>query len=944
MKSLGRMGEPEVVENLLPQFGVITSADVLGTRSTGLTVKRYTDLYNLYEARFAFNENPSRKYTGAHVGPSSLVLPSSGDNVVTIGDVPITTRKTLANGQSVDVSVRERYWTPPVLDAEDVNTVITSFFPGVRVKDTSMGSINFTGADGITSFPQLNREFISRTLGGVPSMYTKVEKPVFMPAGKATPDSVYASGVGIGAVQLLDEMMRAALAAPTRFSNGYGGFTDFSATYDAGEVLGSRYRFSLVKEAARPTNPLTATSGGFGAEYSYFEVGEKLAAVRGASDLEDIFGWYTSLIANSPIADPFSATGKAWASPVVTNSMSLSKSSTSYDGNAHVYGAYNGASLCSTSEEVSPLTLAQQWGYLDMDEAHLASLVNSQGHPADYQLAILPLTVSCGTETMEFDTGMSGIIGGAYNTGEVATKAYEAQYTDYGMEAIPVVVNGEVKVGSVGSLLYAMTSPASTMNWLVPQVSPADVCKTLIYEGHAAALARNADGDYESDPFQFPENGALAFTMGMGLYLCQNNVVRAQLATYETMYSLEQVDRPSIRTPGNTDPHDSLVNTSVTATFSPIGGQPIDVSLQRETLSYSEFKWTESTVVTPDLGLGVGGADFMDEVLGPTHGLYDGNVPEEKLGWLSAGFFDNLIVRPPVNPGSVLNYTRTSLWTDARALHTLGGSFSVPQVTSNVQTDGPWEDLAINALPIWGPIHRNTYGDNASLAATQFTHSKKLRCMADFENNLAADPRWDVGGVLLKETFGVTFDGLASGCTANSFAPGGNVRALGNSANRNIPQVIMPDEPEHKMLHRPWRSIVDAAVHKEQRLTFLNTKEEPHFTGGRLAISTIGAAKSFRLEDLINAGEENQYLLEVASSRTRMTDPSYRSIMTFGRIMLTDPATSRHILPDVANVRNQGSFQGAQRYASQAAGGKLVYDRAFLRDLQSGRQAQRNSR
>jgi hypothetical protein len=152
---------------------------------------------------------------------------------------------------------------------------------------------------------------------------------------------------------------------------------------------------------------------------------------------------------------------------------------------------------------------------------------------------------------------------------------------------------------------------------------------------------------------------------------------------------------------------------------------------------------------------------------------------------------------------------------------------------------------------------------------------------------------------------------------------------------------VYPDDPQHKMLYRPWRTYVDAAVAKELRLTFLNLGEDETGESGPLGIEVIGQPKDFRFAELVKAGDDvaNTFILEKATSKTRMIDPSNRGILTFSRISLLDPTTQRHVIPDVLREYNASLDKMAAMHSN--VGATKVYNRQLIRELQLGRQMQR---
>ena len=215
-KEIGRAIEPEVLDTLIYPMGVVGTADSFVRRPSGASARQLDELYNLYETGYSFNENPNRTYTAAHLGPMAHKL-ARGD--VTIAGSSIDTQ----SGTKV-LTARERYWSPSTITDSSAGNIAATFFPGVRF-DLSM----FRGLN-VEALAQYNdsglREFLSRALGDVPSMRTKLERPIYLPAGRSGPETVYASGVGLGAVQLVMEMMMSISGARPRFGLGHHGYSD----------------------------------------------------------------------------------------------------------------------------------------------------------------------------------------------------------------------------------------------------------------------------------------------------------------------------------------------------------------------------------------------------------------------------------------------------------------------------------------------------------------------------------------------------------------------------------------------------------------------------------------------------------------------------------------------------------------------------------------------
>lgn len=103
----------------------------------------------------------------------------------------------------------------------------------------------------------------------------------------------------------------------------------------------------------------------------------------------------------------------------------------------------------------------------------------------------------------------------------------------------------------------------------------------------------------------------------------------------------------------------------------------------------------------------------------------------------------------------------------------------------------------------------------------------------------------------------------------------------------------------------------------------------------------IGVPKEFRFAELVRAGPDvaKTFILEKATTKTRMVNPDNRGILVFNRISLLDPTSQRHVIPDILREYNAALDALALAYASSGKG--KVYNRALIRDLQSGRQIQR---
>jgi hypothetical protein len=150
---------------------------------------------------------------------------------------------------------------------------------------------------------------------------------------------------------------------------------------------------------------------------------------------------------------------------------------------------------------------------------------------------------------------------------------------------------------------------------------------------------------------------------------------------------------------------------------------------------------------------------------------------------------------------------------------------------------------------------------------------------------------------------------------------------------------MYPDDPAHKMLYRPWREYVDAAVAKELRYTFPNRGDASNARFGELGIELIGTRKEFRFDELVRAGMEDTFLLEKASSKTRMINKDNRGILVFTKNTLLDPDSLRHMIPDATRALNAMIELDMSHKAT--IGGTPVLTRDFIRNVQMGKTVMR---
>jgi hypothetical protein len=219
-REIGQSIEPQVLDTIIYPMGIVGDAGMFVRKPAGATARHLDEIYNLYEATTSFNENPARLYTGAHLGPTNHMLGyTNGQPDLSLRGMPITT---MSGGEVV--TAKERYWTPSLLSGTAATEIGAAFFPGA-ILDASL--YRRLDLEHLAAYDEPTlRSLVSRMMGNVTSMRTKVEKPIYLPAGKSGPETVYASGVGMGAIQMAIELVNALAGAAPRYGLGHGGFTD----------------------------------------------------------------------------------------------------------------------------------------------------------------------------------------------------------------------------------------------------------------------------------------------------------------------------------------------------------------------------------------------------------------------------------------------------------------------------------------------------------------------------------------------------------------------------------------------------------------------------------------------------------------------------------------------------------------------------------------------
>jgi hypothetical protein len=125
---------------------------------------------------------------------------------------------------------------------------------------------------------------------------------------------------------------------------------------------------------------------------------------------------------------------------------------------------------------------------------------------------------------------------------------------------------------------------------------------------------------------------------------------------------------------------------------------------------------------------------------------------------------------------------------------------------------------------------------------------------------------------------------------------------------------------------------------------FAPTRERLDMDGGVLGLPYYGPKTPFRFHTLVEAGMANQYILEKATSKTRMTDASQRNRLIFTKLSLMDPNSERILLPDSVRVMDSEKTGRAGKLFTSPVASEGVLTRDSIRAIQRGRQLQRQSK
>lgn len=926
-RRIGRSLEPEVAEALLPSFGQVTSLDMLKTRSTGMTSRFNDTLYNLYAGKFSFNENPVRTYTAAHLGPSDIKLPQGE---LTLEGVPI---HTAVNGETL--TAREKYWTPTTLvsgannDGATISAIMGAHLAGARMDFGLLGELDLASADArsLSRFEGINTSLLTRLLGTNSSMYTKSEKPVMLPAGKAMAEAVYASGVGVGTLQLVVELLLGSVGGEPRFGLGHSGFTDLKVV--SGNLV------PRITEA-RDASVLASRE-------VYNDIADAISDAPGGSPVSDLLLRADLQDTGTPgqpgvldrVTGEYAGLSQAALTP--TRQVTTYLESGAYTAHPGLLYRKGSKILGNSILEESPMHHRAQWGYLAMEgpAANFDAAAVLPASSSGFNFVVTPRSVTIGNITvdlLENDADMPRIR--AYGSG--------------GLTAGTAVT---------GEPVIVTTSPGTTrLHLAVPMndVGVGVVCPTATPLQYVMAAIQNIVHSGVDELPEFDANGELSISMNVeaGISTTSTTVLFSHgdehglygdIDTYTDYFSSDDWNFTLVKSGEDAARlFPPIAREEWEGTFNPSIGKSFDLPISSELLDRYELMFEGVTNLDVQPGQL---SDAMENVVweAPTQGTFADLIANTLVGW-----------QPPLEEGDVFSTQSHSFFTTSERIVTSAGAV---EDLRSVMTFEPLTLQAYLNQDIW-PGYR-VFGSTTSGLQVMHTAPGGSDAQMGTRNGQAGGVNTsmvtDEWGRFLEQA---TSTGYRAGPhdhedsnRAGSYA----IFAADNERGNNAPvltqltpldsmmqaTLIYPDDPEHKMLYRPWRNIVDAAVAKELRYTFLNLGDSSDFSAGELGIEVIGDPKEFRFSELLRADRANVFLMEKVSTKTRMVNPDHRSIMTFTKTSTQDPTTRRHMIADATRLFNSNTEGKGLLYA--ASGSKLIYNRANIRDLQLGRQMNRQS-
>ena len=1007
-RRMGRVLEPEVCEGFMPAMGMVNGIEPLLSQPQGLNARGYDDLINAYTSSFSYNENPARVYTAAHLGPLDRGV-ARGELMV--GDHVLHTEQTDANGNTTALSVRDRYWTPSsIVDADEKARILQYFLPGGTLENPLAGDLDLTNASAFVD--QLDAALIGRLFGDTASMLTKVERPVVLPAGVATPDDTFASGIGIGAIQLMVELQACVFGGKPFIALGHNGFTDWHPRTDG--------------------TPRSRGEAVLSDESSYIlMVGDEVPA----SFSDDIFAYTAantiaskvlSLVGVDPIGIDVSvdlvtddARIVAEAKPLCMYPVGDDKSIPGRSG--HIARLSSDTSTVATFNTItSSLPTESQWGIIGMTEALYNDVVNdleanSNGNwwlkkTQAHNVAISRLWTRSGLNSMTTDSAGNGMPSGQ-GTMMLAHVPTSVTFTK-GSDTFTIPTGwdeGYLRGSTVGdlfgpgcifsdhledgTLLSQGTSPYSYINLFT---GAGDAQVSLVYNGDPSApnsgLVSTNHFDHVSKlvPNMGPHDLALSLLGNLSPEQQRVLMTGNQSMTVEYDLGIFALGLPALFPSGQQDmasiaaleiscSPDQIAN-QVQTTFEPTQSYTltweerskkvpdvldINISFDRERIGSHILTRTADVTVIGESKM----VKNQDNALWMQTGINDHTANGQGIIWDISGWKAMHTSSHPNGYWATLfspmggDVDAASMTEPVSTVHTLmaiaynprespGGSWGKMNVA--LRTQGALQDIGSSWKMYDGLTTevQNLGTQEEILNATLYpNYNEFIRAYSARYGYL----QWDVNSRFARLGFKASASAVMPAYHSSStvgvgypctFGPYSNQTLSGvhiGAQNVNSCTYMIPDDPDERMIYRPYRRIVDAAVAKELKQLLVPTHERYDGAGGPLGLPFYGTPTPFRFAQLaFDANDADQFILEPAASKVRMVDSRNRGMLTFGKVALLDTDTQRHELLPVLRSLNNSIYDREKVHASSITG-TGVLTRDIIRDIQLGRQLQRMS-
>jgi len=1021
-RRLGRVLEPEVCNGFLPAMGMVTGMDQLLSQPMSLNARMYDDLINLYTSSFMYNENPVRTYTAAHLGPIDRGV-SSGE--LNVGDHQLHTEETAEDGTTTTLTVREKYWTPPTIQGADAKAETLAFFvPNGVMESDLIGDIPLTSAN--VFLDHIDPVLFGRLFGDTNSMLTKVERPVVMPAGIAEPESTYASGVGLGAVQMLVELQASVFGGEPYVGLGHNGFVDWQVDRSAPSDHPHRHF---------PFNRAAMTQG----TYQGYTLYQGPTSEDGNMETEGLYNYTAAeAIASRTLAfvglDPLGISLAADFLLDDVHDVGEAKSMSLWPVGCD---AFNSDSIAGMTTRISSETasVAQfnilrnsipsdlQWGMFGAGSGVIPvgpNHVDLNGNPAWLQFDPAYLSTFASVVGSVLDQGVTNAYMARVPQSITYTKGGTSHTVNLGYTAADLMGTVNSKLFGPGNLfsktlangLKVWEGTDTTLPFATDDGAGTAVVENIIMRDfdantqlpstdskkHTSLLQLNltphdlALSHFQDIPYDV-QSALLSGTNEMTITF-EIELMALGISTYNG-----DPEAPAFTGTGFepllNDEYTFIHECGIEDAVNIFGANVANGTLPNYRRDF-KLTWDDRERNVADLGIEI--SFDRDQIASETvrrHATLR-SVSRSVLTPLQ----NNSLLYQEMANGGLVGLVPLGLSTDTEL--TAAGNWvsmidTIHAVAYNPRESpgGAWgnmnididskrsivNDSPVGAFPI-GPMLLGTASLNnaatASKVSFQQAMAAKYDTCATWRTFFDAHYGFDHDNILYNYLyFGVNreanfwsewgdvgFDSYHGSSTVWHYYPDtwGQAESIAWWQNNGISDrgistlptssvtlcagnpssvsYVIPDDPDHRMIYRPYRTLVDAAVAKELKQLLVPTHERYDGVGGPLGLPFYGTTTPFRFSQLaFDAGLPDQFLLEPAASKARMINSANRGMLTFGKLALLDTDTQRHVISPILREMNNAVYLRGQVHAGGVTG-TPIYTRDLIRDIQYGRQLQ----